>query len=129
MWREGSENVYQMLSKFIAEARQSSGEAYTPKTLLQLTNLETFEHTVHPRACHFMNHKDVRFQPLHNVLNNLSKRLLSKGNGAEKKQARVVTIEEENELWDKGVVGWHSPKSLQCFFFYWACHFFCIESV
>ena len=61
-----------------------------------------------------MNHKDVRFQPLHNVLNNLSKRLLSKGIGAEKKQARVVTIEEENELWDKGVTGRHSPKCLEC---------------
>ena len=104
-----------MLSKFIAETRQSSGEAYTPKTLLQfMTNLQAFEYTIHPRACHFMIHKDVRFQPLHIVLNNLSKRLLRKGIGAEKKQARVVTIEEENELWDKGVIGRHSPKSLQC---------------
>ena len=55
-----------MLSKFIAEARQSRGEAYTPKTLLQLmTNLQAFPYTKNPRACHFMNHKDVRFQPLH----------------------------------------------------------------
>ena len=58
-------------------------------------------------------------------------RVLSKGNGAEKKQARVVTIEEENELWDKGVVvGWHSLKSLQRFLnLLWhviIINFFCI---
>ena len=73
LWCEDSEKVCQMLSMFIAEARQSSGEAYTPMTLLQLmTNLQAFAYTKHPHACHFMNQKDVHFQPLHSVLNNLS---------------------------------------------------------
>ena len=60
LWCEDSDKLCEMLSKFIAEARQSSGEAYTPKTLLQLmNNLQAFEYTIYPRACHFMNHKDT----------------------------------------------------------------------
>ena len=60
-------------------------------------------------------------------MNNLSKRLLSEGIGAEKKQARVVTIEEENELWDKGVMGWHSPKPLFNAVFFYCGMLFCLR--
>lgn len=37
-----------------------------------------------PQACHFMYHKDIHFKPLHNVLDNLPKKLLTEGIGAEK---------------------------------------------
>lgn len=41
LWSEDAEKVCEMLSKFIAEARQTNGEPYSPKTLLQLmTNLQ-----------------------------------------------------------------------------------------
>ena len=56
-----------------------------------------------------MNHKDPVFMSLHNVLNNESRRLLNQGIGAVKKQARVITVEEEEKLWDTGVMGTHSP--------------------
>ena len=44
-----------------------------------------------------MNHRDVRFQPLHNVLNNTSKELLKEGVGAQKKQVRMILAEEEEQ--------------------------------
>ena len=67
-----------------------------PKTLLQLlTNLQTLAYEKNESALHFMNHKDVTFKQLHNVTNNVSKQLLADGIGAEKKQARVITEEEE----------------------------------
>ena len=74
-----------------------------------MTNLQVFEYTIHPHACHFMNHKGVRFQQ---CFEQFVKEAVKPSNGAEKKQARVVAIEEENEIWDKRVVGWHSPKSI-----------------
>ena len=33
LWSEDAEKVCEMLSKFIAEARQTNGEPYSPKTL------------------------------------------------------------------------------------------------
>ena len=47
-----------------------------------------------------MDHKDIVFKPLHNVLNNMCKWLLSDGVGAQKKQARVLTRREEETIWD-----------------------------
>ena len=102
LWSEDAEKVCHLLSKFAAEARQFNGKPYTPKTLLQLmTNLQSQAFAKNPRACNFMDYKDVVFKPLHNVLNNMSKKLLSQGVGAEKKQARVITDVEEDMLWEK----------------------------
>ena len=78
-----------------------------------MTNLQSLALTKNASACHFMSHADPIFKELHNVLNNISKKLLSDGIGAEKKQARVVTEVEENILWEKRVMGLGSPMSLQ----------------
>ena len=48
-----------------------------------------------------MDYKDVVFKPLHNVLNDMLKKLLSQGVGAEKIQARVITDVGEDMLWEK----------------------------
>ncbi len=39
-------------------------------------------------------------------------KLLSEGVGAVKKQAKIINESEEQILWQKGVVGTHSPNSL-----------------
>uniref|UniRef100_A0A1X7TFH8 DUF3504 domain-containing protein n=1 Tax=Amphimedon queenslandica TaxID=400682 RepID=A0A1X7TFH8_AMPQE len=110
LWEGDPKDVCTLLCQFIKEARQQSGEPYCPKTLLQiLSNLQGFALSKNPHAPHFMNHKDPVFMSLHNVLNNESRRLLNEGIGAVKKQARVITVEEEEKLWDTGVMGTHSP--------------------
>ena len=128
LWSEDAEKVCHLLSKFAAEARQFNGKPYTPKTLLQLmTNLQSQAFAKNPRACNFMDYKDVVFKPLHNVLNNMSKKLLSQGVGAEKKQARVITDVEEDMLWEKKVMGSHSPVTLQNSVFFYCGLYFCLR--
>ena len=96
LWCENEEKVCNLLSKFVAEARRSNGSFYTPKTLVQLlSNLQSAAYARNPKARHFMDAKNIAFKPLHNVLNNMCKRLLSDGVGAQKKQARVLTRREE----------------------------------
>ena len=74
-----------------------------------------------------MNHKDVTFKQLRNVTNNVSKQLLADGIGAEKKQARVITEEEEGIHWEKKVLGCHSPTSLLHTIFYFCGMYFCLR--
>ena len=40
------------------------------------------------------------------------KRLRASGLGVKKRQAEPITIEEENALWEKGVLGESDPKAL-----------------
>ena len=57
---------------------------YSSKTLLQLmTNLQRLALAKNANTCHFTNHADPFFKELHNVLNKISKTLLSDGIGAE----------------------------------------------
>ena len=55
------------------------------------------------------------------------KQLLADGIGAEKKQARVITEEEEGILWEKKVLGCHSPTSLLHTIFYFCGMYFCLR--
>lgn len=128
LWSTDAAKVCNMLSIFVLEARQSNGQAYTPKTMLQLmVNLQGLAFSRNPNTCHFMNHKDITFKPLHNAMNNLFKKLLSEGIGAQKNQFRVITEEEENELWSKGIMGKSTPSSLQNAIFFYCGVLFCFR--
>ena len=79
LWNEAdSKKVCEMLCRFIVEAKQRSGEPYCPKTLLQLLiNLQSYAGSQNPTASNFLDTDDQVFKPLHHVLNNHSKKLLT----------------------------------------------------
>ena len=90
-------------------------------------NLQGLTFVKNPHACHFMDHKAIAFQPFHNVMNNLSKKLLSESVGAQKRQARVITEKEENLLWEKGVIGIDTPSCLLNAIFFYCGMIFCLR--
>ena len=125
LWCEDGEKVCNILSQFVAE---TNGSFYTPKTLVQLlSNLQSAAYAKNPKPCHFIDHKDIVFKPLHNVLNNMCKRLLSDGVGAQKKQSRVLTRCEEETIWETGVMGSSTPASLQNTIFFYCGLYFCLR--
>ena len=90
------------------------------------SNLQSLALLRNPTACRYMESKDVRFKAFHIVLENISKKLLS-GVGAVKKQAKIVTDEEEAKLWDKGIIGTHSPITLSNAVFIYCGIYLCLR--
>ena len=74
--------------------------------------------SLNPACLHFLDTCDARFSALHNALDNLFRELRTEGVGATSKQAEVFTKDEENLLWDSGVMSTENPKSLLRTVFY-----------
>ena len=53
------------------------------------------------------------------------KRLQSAGIGSVKKQAESLMIEEEEQLWEKKILGDHNPKTLLNTMMYMVCILLC----
>ena len=99
------------LSQFIGEVRKRDGSVYPPNTR-------------HHIVCGIMRHlrwngrldinsfKDPHFASFRASLDAEMKLLQSQGEGSKKRQAEVVTEEEENLLWERGYLGDSTPRSL-----------------
>ena len=99
------------LTRFILEVRKKTGEEYPPNT-------------VHHICCGLMRHlrwngqpcidffSDPTFASFKASLDSEMRRLQEKGAGSKNKQAEVLTEEEEEILWEKGLLGGATPQSL-----------------
>lgn len=77
LWKKfQKEKVYDVLRKFITEAKQCSGNRITLRLLQLLVQLQSYVSDRNPAAFNFMDAKDPIFRVLHHVLNNHSKKLL-----------------------------------------------------
>ena len=103
------------LSKFIVETRKSSGELYPPVTLHQL-------------LCGILRYmrRDTRFKRLHGTLDSYFHKLHSDGVGRQIQQSEVISAEEEDQLWKKGVMGTSTPTGLQNAAFFVVGKMFCL---
>ena len=108
------------LKRFVAEARRGDGTPYRPKTLYQiLCGLLCHSREVQPNVPNFLDRKDLRFKSLHCTCDSIFQNLHQSGIGAEKKSALPISRENEDKLWESGVLNTNSPDGLQkAVFFY-----------
>ena len=75
-------------------------------------------------SLNFMNKSDLRFKDLHRTMDSVCSQLHSEGVGAFKKTAAVISFDDEQLLWDAGLLGLDDPKILfNTVFFYVGLHF------
>ena len=102
------------LSKFAVEAKKANGEIYPPSTIHQLLCGLLWHMRETVQGCpNFLNKQDSHFRHLHGTLNALFHKLHSNGIGVQVRHTDIITKAEEDKLWDSGVMGVSTPRSLQ----------------
>ena len=80
-----------------------------------------------PATPNFLDKKDSRFRGLQTVVDNTFKKLRAEGIGCNSKHTETLSKEEENKLWDSGVLGTSTPQALLRAVFYLNGKNFCLR--
>ena len=115
------------LSQFVVETRKANGEHYPPSTLHQLLcGLLRHMREVNPCCSNFLNKIDARFRPIQRTMDAYFHNLHSQGLGRIK-HAEIITPEEEEQLWESGIMNSTTPKGLQNAVFHLVGKAFCLR--
>lgn len=98
------------LACFICEVRKTDGSKHPPNTLHGI--IASTQHYLKGKGRVVRLFNDEKFVYLRNALDAVMKESASIGLGLTKKQGEVITLNEEEELWEKGVLGDSHPQQL-----------------
>ena len=105
--------VCKWLCCFVLETRKTDGSAYPPASLV---NCE-LQRNEAPFSV--LDKSDSRFRDLLRTLDSVTYKLHKDGVGVVKHSARVITVEHEDVFWEKGVLGYSTPRTLQRMTFFY----------
>ena len=111
------------MSRFVLEVRKKDGAPYPPNSVYHIVCgiMRFIRLNGKPEVDFF---RDQDFAEFRGVLDAEMKRLKASGIGSQKRQAEPLSLEEEELLWEKGVLGDHSPQALlNTVFFFNGIHF------
>jgi integrase len=98
------------ISRFICEVKKKNGDDYPGETLHELVISLQLHFDLKGKPLKFLNDPD--FMQLKNTLDGVMKDRAKAGLGIRRKQAQVITLEEEEILWQKNVLGSSNPTQL-----------------
>jgi hypothetical protein len=99
------------LKFFYCEMRKVDGETYPPQTQKEICAGIQF-YFIHYYNWSFSLFKDEEFKESRKVLDSQMKLAAKKGLVKPKKKARAISFDEENKLWEDGLLGYDNPKKL-----------------
>ena len=107
------------LPRYVCETRTKAGNKYPASTLLCLLGgLLREMRSVSPDCPNFMDTSDSRFKGMHSIVDSYFRQLRNEGVGASVKHASLINKDEENILWQHGVLGDDTPERLLRAVFY-----------
>ena len=110
--------VSKWLCRFVLETRKTDGTRYPPATLRSLVSSE-LQRNKAPFSV--LDKSDACFRELLHTLDTLTCKLHKEGLGGVKNSAKVISREHEDKFWEKDLLGYSTPKTLQktAFFLRW----------
>ena len=122
------EELNHWLSIYILETRRTDGKRYPLSTAYQLlTGLLRHMRSYDPGCPNFLDKANHGFKELHAAVDNLGRQLRTDGIGAEVKHASIISSDEENMLWEKGVLDIDNPRTLLSAVFFCNGKNFCLR--
>ncbi|XP_071114617.1 uncharacterized protein KIAA1958-like [Haliotis cracherodii] len=98
------------LMRFLVEVRNQKGEEYRGNTLYEL--IASLQYYLRRHDVEINVYESPYFKGMRNVLDARMKSLAKQGIGIEKRQANVVSVDQEDILWEKGMLGEDTPQKL-----------------
>lgn len=113
----GTAELQRWMSRFVLEIRKKDGTPYPPESVYHIVyGVMRFVRLNGKSEVDFF--KDQAFADFRAVFDAEMKCLKSAGIGSRARKAEPLTLEEEEMLWEKGVLGDHSPQALLNTVFY-----------
>lgn len=98
------------LTRFVLETRKKNGEEYPCESLQELLlSIQTYL-ALQGREFQFL--QDPDFVSLRNTLDARMKQLAAEGKRVKRKQAEVISADDEEQMWQKGILGSDTPQQL-----------------
>ena len=113
------------LARFACETCNTAGPVTTVFSLLSA--LMRRMRSIDPDCPNFLDSKNPQFQDMHCIIDGYFRELRASGIGAEVKHTSIISKEEENLLWEKGVMGVDKPESLLRAVFFYNGKNFCLR--
>ncbi|XP_070568245.1 zinc finger MYM-type protein 2-like [Ptychodera flava] len=98
------------LSRFVSEIKKKDGNDYPGQSLYELVMIIQNHLSVMGKSCQFLN--DPTFKQLKDTLDCIMKTRSAKGIGTEKRQAMVLSVDDENKFWSRKLIGDFTPQTL-----------------
>ena len=98
----------------MSEVRNGKGEDYPGETLYSLiTSIQCHLRNNYGRNKQLIDKTGRTFRQMNSALNYQMKLAAASGLGVERKQAQVISADQDEVLWKSGVLSDHSPKTLR----------------
>ena len=112
------------LCRYVMETRRTDGSLYPPSTLRSLLSGVNRALQENKAPFSILDKDDYRFKDLLKTLDTLCSDLHRQGIGSTKNSAKVIELDDEDIFWQKGLLGFSTPKLLQhTVFFYVGLNF------
>ena len=120
------EEVNYWLTRFILEVMKEDGTFYPANSLWNMSCglLRHFRDDIKRFDLNIFAKDEPKFQSFRNALDSRMKEMTASGIGVKTNSASPLSRAEEKQLWDSGLIGFHSSKAVSYGVFFYNCKIF-----